>query len=56
VRTHTATGASSRTRRSVSASVAGALAAMGVVLVVITTLVVAAGMRIAGRDFMLRRP
>jgi iron(III) transport system permease protein len=31
------------------------LAAMGVVLVVITTLVVAAGMRIAGRDFMLRR-
>ncbi|KQX85004.1 ABC transporter permease [Variovorax sp. Root473] len=32
------------------------LAAMGVVLVVITTLVVAAGMRIAGRDFMLRRP
>jgi iron(III) transport system permease protein len=32
------------------------LAAMGVVLVVITTLVVAAGMRVAGRDFMLRRP
>ncbi|MFA7506194.1 MAG: iron ABC transporter permease [Burkholderiaceae bacterium] len=31
------------------------LAAMGVVLVVVTTLVVAAGMRIAGRDFMLRR-
>jgi len=31
------------------------LAAMGVVLVVITTLVVAAGMRVAGRDFMLRR-
>lgn len=31
------------------------LAAMGVVLVLITTLVVAAGMRIAGRDFMLRR-
>jgi iron(III) transport system permease protein len=26
------------------------------VLVVITTLVVAAGMRVAGRDFMLRRP
>ncbi len=31
------------------------LAAMGVVLVFITTLVVAAGMRVAGRDFMLRR-
>lgn len=31
------------------------LAAMGVVLVLITTLVVAAGMRMAGRDFMLRR-
>ena len=31
------------------------LAAMGVVLVLITTLVVAAGMRVAGRDFMLRR-
>jgi iron(III) transport system permease protein len=31
------------------------LAAMGVVLVLVTTLVVAAGMRIAGRDFMLRR-
>jgi iron(III) transport system permease protein len=31
------------------------LAAMGVVLVVIVTLVVAAGMRVAGRDFMLRR-
>ena len=31
------------------------LAAMGVVLVVITTLVVAVGMRVAGRDFMLRR-
>lgn len=31
------------------------LAAMGVVLVVITTVVVALGMRIAGRDFMLRR-
>ncbi|MEY4561308.1 MAG: hypothetical protein RLZZ618_585, partial [Pseudomonadota bacterium] len=31
------------------------LAAMGVVLVVIVTAVVAAGMRIAGRDFMLRR-
>lgn len=31
------------------------LAAMGVVLVLITTVVVAAGMRIAGRDFMLRR-
>jgi iron(III) transport system permease protein len=28
---------------------------MGVVLVVIVTLVVAAGMRVAGRDFMLRR-
>ena len=32
------------------------LAAMGVVLVAITTLVVALGMRVAGRDFMLRRP
>ena len=31
------------------------LAAMGVVLVVIVTLVVGVGMRIAGRDFMLRR-
>ena len=31
------------------------LAAMGVVLVVIVTLVVGIGMRIAGRDFMLRR-
>lgn len=31
------------------------LAAMGVVLVVIVTLVVGAGMRVAGRDFMLRR-
>jgi iron(III) transport system permease protein len=31
------------------------LAAMGVVLVLIVTLVVAAGMRVAGRDFMLRR-
>jgi iron(III) transport system permease protein len=31
------------------------LAAMGVVLVLVTTLVVAAGMRVAGRDFMLRR-
>lgn len=31
------------------------LAAMGVVLVVIVTLVVAVGMRVAGRDFMLRR-
>jgi iron(III) transport system permease protein len=31
------------------------LAAMGVVLVAITTLVVAVGMRVAGRDFMLRR-
>lgn len=31
------------------------LAAMGVVLVVIVTLVVAAGMKLAGRDFMLRR-
>ena len=31
------------------------LAAMGVVLVAIVTLVVAAGMRVAGRDFMLRR-
>lgn len=31
------------------------LAAMGVVLVLITTMVVAAGMRMAGRDFMLRR-
>lgn len=31
------------------------LAAMGVVLVLITTLVVAVGMRVAGRDFMLRR-
>ncbi|HYP83892.1 iron ABC transporter permease [Variovorax sp.] len=32
-----------------------ALAAMGVVLVAIVTVVVAVGMRIAGRDFMLRR-
>jgi iron(III) transport system permease protein len=31
------------------------LAAMGVLLVMITTLVVGAGMRVAGRDFMLRR-
>lgn len=31
------------------------LAAMGVVLVVIVTLVVGAGMRVAGRDFMVRR-
>lgn len=31
------------------------LAAMGVVLVVIVTVVVAIGMRLAGRDFMLRR-
>ena len=31
------------------------LAAMGVVLVAIVTLVVAIGMRVAGRDFMLRR-
>jgi iron(III) transport system permease protein len=31
------------------------LAAMGVVLVAIVTLVVAVGMRVAGRDFMLRR-
>ena len=31
------------------------LAAMGVVLVAVVTLVVAAGMRVAGRDFMLRR-
>jgi iron(III) transport system permease protein len=31
------------------------LAAMGVLLVVIVTVVVAIGMRIAGRDFMLRR-
>lgn len=31
------------------------LAAMGVVLVVIVTLVVAVGMKVAGRDFMLRR-
>jgi iron(III) transport system permease protein len=31
------------------------LAAMGVVLVVIVTAVVGLGMRIAGRDFMLRR-
>ncbi len=31
------------------------LAAMGVVLVVIVTLVVALGMKLAGRDFMLRR-
>ncbi len=31
------------------------LAAMGVVLVVIVTLVVAIGMKLAGRDFMLRR-
>jgi iron(III) transport system permease protein len=31
------------------------LAAMGVVLVAITTVVVAIGMRVAGRDFMLRR-
>ncbi|CAN5747985.1 iron ABC transporter permease [soil metagenome] len=31
------------------------LAAMGVVLVLIVTAVVAAGMRVAGRDFMLRR-
>jgi iron(III) transport system permease protein len=31
------------------------LAAMGVVLVVIVTLVVGIGMRVAGRDFMLRR-
>ncbi len=31
------------------------LAAMGVVLVAVVTLVVAVGMRVAGRDFMLRR-
>ena len=31
------------------------LAAMGVVLLVVTTLVVLAGMRVLGRDFMLRR-
>lgn len=31
------------------------LSAMGVVLVLITTVVVALGMRVAGRDFMLRR-
>jgi len=31
------------------------LAAMGVVLVVIVTAVVAVGMKLAGRDFMLRR-
>lgn len=31
------------------------LAAMGVVLVVIVTIVVGIGMRLAGRDFMLRR-
>ena len=31
------------------------LAAMGVVLVVIVTLVVGIGMKLAGRDFMLRR-
>jgi len=28
---------------------------MGVVLLVVTTLVVLAGMRVLGRDFMLRR-
>lgn len=32
------------------------LAAMGVVLLVVTTAVVLAGMRVLGRDFMLRRP
>ena len=32
------------------------LAAMGVVLLVVTTVVVLAGMRVLGRDFMLRRP
>jgi iron(III) transport system permease protein len=31
------------------------LAAMGVVLVVIVTVVVGIGMKLAGRDFMLRR-
>ena len=31
------------------------LAAMGVLLVVIVTAVVAVGMKLAGRDFMLRR-
>ena len=29
---------------------------MGVVLLVVTALVVLVGMRISGRDFMLRRP
>jgi iron(III) transport system permease protein len=32
------------------------LAAMGVVLLVVTTVVVLAGMRVLGRDFMLRQP
>ncbi len=32
------------------------LAAMGVVLLVVTTVVVLVGMRVLGRDFMLRRP